>query len=148
MKTQTPYSERHHEQGMATLVFIVFLTIMVILMTANIRALIHLHRETQLLERQQIKRLAGPATNTVSSLPMNREKWVFITRDSYGLAPRSEPQKRHSLSTTDVISPLTLTLSPLGARELSAGDRQYLTIQSGSEVQRANFFWGNLTPES
>jgi len=66
MKTQSSSFGRRNEGGMATIVFIVLVTIMVILMTANIRALIHLHRETQLLERQQIKRLAAPTTNSVS----------------------------------------------------------------------------------
>jgi hypothetical protein len=67
MKTQSSSFGRRNEGGMATIVFIVLVTIMVILMTANIRALIHLHRETRLLERQQIKRLAAPTTNSVSS---------------------------------------------------------------------------------
>ena len=66
MKTRNLPANRRHEGGMATIIFIVLVTIMVILMTANIRALIHLHRETQLLERQQIKRLAAPTTNSVS----------------------------------------------------------------------------------
>jgi hypothetical protein len=73
MKTHNLPSARRIEGGMATIVFIVLVTIMVILMTANIRALIQLHRETQLLEKQQIKRLAGPATNTVSTFnPQSR----------------------------------------------------------------------------
>ena len=67
MKTQSSSFGRRNEGGMATIVFIVLVTIMVILVTSNIRCLIQLHRETQLLEKQQIKRLAGAATNTAAS---------------------------------------------------------------------------------
>ena len=70
MKTRNLPANRRHEGGMATIIFIVLVTIMVILLTANIRCLIQLHRETQLLEKQQIKRLAGAATNmSASPLP-------------------------------------------------------------------------------
>ena len=53
------------EDGMATVVFIALLAIMLILVTAESRALFNLHREVKLLEKQQLKRLNPPATNTV-----------------------------------------------------------------------------------
>jgi hypothetical protein len=74
MKTTNATSGRRNEGGMATIVFIVLLTIMVILMTANTRSLIRLHRDTLFLEKQQIKRLMGPETNTVGSVSTNVEK--------------------------------------------------------------------------
>ena len=67
MKTPCQYLERENERGMATVVFIALLAIMMILVTAESRALFHLHREAKLLEQQQIKRLNSPATNTVST---------------------------------------------------------------------------------
>ena len=55
---------------MATIIFIALLAIMMILVTAESRALYNLRREVKLLEHQQIKRLNGPpsspATNTVT----------------------------------------------------------------------------------
>ena len=53
------------ERGMATVIFIALLAIMLILVTAETRALIRLHREVKLLESQQLTRLNGPATNAV-----------------------------------------------------------------------------------
>jgi ABC-type Fe3+ transport system permease subunit len=66
MKIQTSSSHRQHESGMATIVFIALLTIMLILVTAEMRSLAQLHGEQKLLERQQIKRLTQAATNTVA----------------------------------------------------------------------------------
>ena len=51
---------------MATVLFIALLAIMMILVTAEARALIQLRREVKLLEQQQIKRLNGPLTNAVA----------------------------------------------------------------------------------
>lgn len=51
------------ERGMATLLFVALLAIMMILITAETRSLLHLHREVRFLEQQQIKRLNGPQTN-------------------------------------------------------------------------------------
>ena len=51
---------------MATIIFITLLAIMLILVTAESRALFQLHREVKLLEQQQLKRLNAPATNTVA----------------------------------------------------------------------------------
>jgi hypothetical protein len=58
---------KNSERGFATIIFIVLLAIMVLLVTAETRALIRLHREVKLLEQQQIKRLNGPQTNSVTS---------------------------------------------------------------------------------
>ena len=54
---------RRHESGMATMIFVILLVIMMILVTAESRALFHLNRETKFLEQQQIKRLNGSTTN-------------------------------------------------------------------------------------
>jgi hypothetical protein len=56
---------KRSERGMATVIFIALLGIMMILVLAESRALIHLHREVKFLEQQQIKRLNAPATNAV-----------------------------------------------------------------------------------
>jgi hypothetical protein len=55
------------EDGSITLVLTILLIIMMILVTAEIRALHHLGREVKFLEKQQIKRLNGTATNTVTA---------------------------------------------------------------------------------
>lgn len=54
-------------RGMATVLFIALLAIMMILVTAESRALIQLHREVKLLEQKQLKRLNAPATNAVAT---------------------------------------------------------------------------------
>jgi hypothetical protein len=54
------------EGGSVVIVFIALLAIMVILATANDRALFHLHHEIKALERQQIKRLDASQTNSVA----------------------------------------------------------------------------------
>lgn len=51
------------ENGMATLIFITLLAIMMILVTAETRALFHLHREIKYLEQKQINRLNITSTN-------------------------------------------------------------------------------------
>ena len=53
---------------MITVIFIALLAIMMILVTANSRALFHLRREVKFMEQQQIKRLNFSATNTVSTV--------------------------------------------------------------------------------
>ena len=66
--TQQPLGIRSHrrENGMATLIFIILLTIMMMLTMAELRCVVRLHREVKFLEQQQIKRLnltAAPAVN-------------------------------------------------------------------------------------
>jgi hypothetical protein len=66
MKIQREHFNRKSERGMATVVFIALLAIMMILVTAESRALFNLHREVKLLENQQIKRLDNLQTNSVA----------------------------------------------------------------------------------
>jgi hypothetical protein len=61
MKTQREHFVRSDERGLATIIFISLLAIMMILVTAEIRALYYLHRQETLLEQQQIKRLNNSA---------------------------------------------------------------------------------------
>jgi hypothetical protein len=56
---------RRSEGGMATLIFIILLSIMLMLVMVEVRSLFRLHTEVKLLEQQQIKRLNGPPTNSV-----------------------------------------------------------------------------------
>ena len=56
---------RRSESGLATVLFIALLAIMMILVTAEARALIQLRREVKLMEQQQIKRLNNSPTNVV-----------------------------------------------------------------------------------
>jgi hypothetical protein len=65
MKTQPIHSTPRRENGMATILFIALLAIMMILVTAEARALIHLRREVKFLEQQQIKRLNHPPAGAV-----------------------------------------------------------------------------------
>ena len=74
MKIQQTQLYRSGERGMATVVFIALLAIMMILVTAESRALYRLHREVKLLEQQQIKRLNGSLTNTIPSATANMIK--------------------------------------------------------------------------
>ena len=60
------FTERRRQNGSAVLVFITLLAIMVILVTANSKALFYLHQETKLLEQQQIKRLNASQTNIIA----------------------------------------------------------------------------------
>jgi hypothetical protein len=50
------------QNGMATIIFIALLAIMMILVTAEARALFQLHREVKFLEQQQIERLNHATT--------------------------------------------------------------------------------------
>ena len=67
MKIQREHFVRGSERGMATVLFIALLAIMLMLVAAESRALIQLHREVKLLEQQQVKRLNPPATNMIST---------------------------------------------------------------------------------
>jgi hypothetical protein len=59
---------KRSERGSISMVFIGLLAIMMILVTAESRALIHLRREVKFIEQQQIKRLAVPQTNAVTTV--------------------------------------------------------------------------------
>ena len=67
MKTPRKVIVRASEGGSITLIFVILLAIMLILVTAESRALYNLHREVKFLEQQQIKRLNGPPTNAVAT---------------------------------------------------------------------------------
>src|ERR1700744_5462473 len=62
---------RKCEEGSATIIFIALLSIMLILVTAEMRSLAQLHQEERFLEKQQMKRLvqaqSQPGTNTVAT---------------------------------------------------------------------------------
>jgi hypothetical protein len=65
MKILREQSGRGRERGMATVIFIALLAIMLILVTAESRALIQLRHEVKLLQKQQIKRLNLSQSNSV-----------------------------------------------------------------------------------
>jgi hypothetical protein len=66
MKISRPILIRHHRQrGSAVVVYLALLAIMVILTAANSNTLLHLHRELNLLDQRQIKRLNASATNVI-----------------------------------------------------------------------------------
>jgi len=71
MKIQRLYPARRNERGMATMIFIVLLAIMMILIMAESRALIQLHREVKFVEQQQIKRLNGSSPNAAGATTSN-----------------------------------------------------------------------------
>lgn len=57
------------EDGSITFLFIALLSIMMILVMAESRALYQLHHEVRFLERQQIQRLNVSQTNAVVAIP-------------------------------------------------------------------------------
>ena len=61
---------RKNEDGSATLIFTILLSIMLILVTAEMRSLSQLHQEERFLEKQQMKRLdqSQVPTNTVATV--------------------------------------------------------------------------------
>ena len=70
MKTNLPpgksSAHRHSKAGSISFVFIALLGIMMILVTAESRALYQLHSEVKLLEQRQIKRINAPQTNAIA----------------------------------------------------------------------------------
>jgi hypothetical protein len=67
MKIQRP-SRPKSESGLVTLLFVVLLTIMMILITAESRSLYNLHRDVKLLEQQQAKRSDITSTNATTTV--------------------------------------------------------------------------------
>jgi hypothetical protein len=57
---------KRSRDGMATIIFIGLLAIMMILVTAESKALFNLHREVKFLEQQQVKRLDASLINSVA----------------------------------------------------------------------------------
>jgi hypothetical protein len=67
MKTlSSHFSKESRQNGSAVLIFITLLAIMVILATANSKAISHLHQGIKLLEQRQIERLNASQTNATS----------------------------------------------------------------------------------
>lgn len=65
-RNRLPHRNRKEGGFVATVLFVALLTIMLMLATASGMAIIHLHNEVKLLEREQIKRLNSSATNSVA----------------------------------------------------------------------------------
>jgi len=66
MKISNSISAAHPRQrGSAVVVYLALLAIMVILSAANSNTLLHLHREMNLLDQRQIKRLNASSTNVI-----------------------------------------------------------------------------------
>ena len=60
-----PQGRKRSQDGVATIIFIGLLAIMMILITAESKALFNLHREVKFLEQQQVKRLGASQTNSI-----------------------------------------------------------------------------------
>ena len=61
-------SRTARENGSAVLILITLLAVMLLLLTANSSALLHLHRELKLLDQRQLERLKASQTNVVTSV--------------------------------------------------------------------------------
>ena len=57
MKISTHIPRRRRQDGSATVIFTILLSIMMILAVAETRALVQLHQDQRLLEQRQIQRL-------------------------------------------------------------------------------------------
>jgi hypothetical protein len=57
---------RREERGVAVIVVLALLALIFLYIAANARTLDHLNRELKLIEKQQIRRLAGPTARTNS----------------------------------------------------------------------------------
>jgi hypothetical protein len=69
MKVSRFNLSRHHRQsGSAVVIFITLLAIMLMLITANSSALLHLHRELKLLDQRQVERLNASQTNATTTV--------------------------------------------------------------------------------
>ena len=64
-------SRRTNRSGMATIIVLAVLAIMLVYITANIRALNTLDKELKLVEQKQLKRLAVQNTKTLSATNTN-----------------------------------------------------------------------------
>jgi hypothetical protein len=63
MKIPISISAARRQRGSAVVVYLALLAIMVILSAANSNTLLHLHRELNLLDQRQVKRLNASVTN-------------------------------------------------------------------------------------
>lgn len=80
LKTRTslsvggPVAPKQGEGGSITFIFIALLAIMMILVTAEARALYQLHREVKFLEQQQIKRINNHSQTKAVASPVTQAK--------------------------------------------------------------------------
>ncbi len=72
MKIRPEPTGKKSDNGLITVVFITLLAIMMILVMAESRALIHLRRETKFLEQQQIKRLNASVPINPTTTPTSK----------------------------------------------------------------------------
>lgn len=68
-KISTAAILRARQRGSAVAVLLVMLAIMLILVAANGKALLHLQKELKFIERQQTRRLNAAQTNAVVVVP-------------------------------------------------------------------------------
>jgi len=67
-------SRRRQDGVVATLVFMALLGIMMILIAANVRMLVHLQSTEKLIEQKQVQRLNASQTNAVSVITQPHSK--------------------------------------------------------------------------
>ncbi len=73
MKVQfNHFSGRRRKDGVvATMIFMALLGIMMILVAANVRTLVHLHATEKLIEQKQIQRMNAAQTNAVHTTTLS-----------------------------------------------------------------------------
>jgi Na+(H+)/acetate symporter ActP len=64
---------KSREGGMVTLLFIGLLAIMMVLVATNVRTLVHLRAEENLIEKKQIERLHLSQANAAAVPPANQQ---------------------------------------------------------------------------
>jgi hypothetical protein len=76
MKTQSTKNfdaPEYSERGMVTVLFIGLLAIMMVLVATNVRTLVHLRAEENLIEKKQIERLNLSQANAAAVPPANQQ---------------------------------------------------------------------------
>jgi len=69
LRLLTSAATRGRERGSAVAVLLVMLAIMLILVAANGKTLLHLQKELRFIERQQTQRLNAAQTNAIVVIP-------------------------------------------------------------------------------
>jgi hypothetical protein len=64
---------KRREGGMVTVLFIGLLAIMMVLVATNVRTLVHLRAEENLIEKKQIEQLNLSQTNAAAAPPANQQ---------------------------------------------------------------------------